>query len=109
MQHILFRRDGIIKDENGSWIITTRNLLMPSITVKANAEQMLWLSQYPRFSTILCDLQDRFGCAIEIQQFFALEVALNIGACRDNLGSWLEAVDDFIYKLECFLLKGEIV
>ena len=47
---------------------------LPSITIKASAEQMLWLSQYSSFPPVLCAFRGRFGASeVEIGNFLALD------------------------------------
>ena len=103
------RREGITKDIKGGWRIANKDEEMstPSMTIKASTEQMLWLSQYPSFSPVLCALRERFGASgIEIDNFLALDAGLNIGMFRNTLGDWLKGVDDFIRELERMLIEG---
>ncbi|KAI3327440.1 hypothetical protein F4824DRAFT_458127 [Ustulina deusta] len=107
-----FSREGIIKDDNGSWRVTNKSeeLSTPAITFKASAEQMLWLSQYPSFSLVLRTLHQRFGASeVEIQNFLALEAGVNIGMFKDTLEDWLEGIDNFICELERMLIEGVII
>ncbi|KAI1291668.1 hypothetical protein F5Y03DRAFT_388336 [Xylaria venustula] len=107
-----FRREGIIKDDDGSWRVTNKSeeLSTPAITFKASAEQMLWLSQYLSFSLVLRAFHQRFGASeVEIQNFFALEAGANIGMFRDTLEDWLESVNNFICELERMLIEGVII
>ncbi|KAK4113070.1 hypothetical protein N656DRAFT_641065 [Canariomyces notabilis] len=101
-------QEGIIKGDGGGWKVANREELPASfIAVKASANQMLWLSQYPSFSPVLRALQERFGPAeIEIPHVLALDAAVNIGTFRQTLYGWLKGVDIFIYEFEHMLVEG---
>ena len=80
---------------------------LPSITIKASAEQMLWFPQYSSFSPVLCALRGGFGASeVEIDNFLALDAGLSIGMFRGALEDWLEGVDEFIRELERILIEG---
>jgi len=71
---------------------------------------MLWLSQYPNFSSVLRAFKVLFDAAqIEVQNFLALESAVNIATFRDILDDWLEGIDIFIHELEWMLTEGVII
>ena len=71
---------------------------------------MLWLSPYPNFSSVLRAFKVRFDAAqIEVQNFLALESAVNIATFRDILDDWLEGIDIFIHELEWMLTEGVII
>jgi hypothetical protein len=103
-----FLREAVSKDNNGGWRVTKREELSESrITVRASTEQVLWLSQFPNFSPILNTLQGRLGeTEIEVENFLALDAAVNIGTFRHTLEAWLEGVDVFIHELERMLIEG---
>ena len=103
-----FLREAVIKDDNGSWEIAKSEELPESrVTVRASAEQVLWLSKLPNFSPVLNTLQERFGeTEIEIESFLALDAAVNIGTFRHTLEAWLEGVNGFIHEFELMLIEG---
>jgi len=104
------QRGGVIRGNEGWRVVDCDELSTPFITVRASAEQMLWLSQYPNFSSVLHAFEVRFGATqIEIQNFLALESAVAIANFRDTLGGWLEGVDIFIHELERMLVEGVII
>ncbi len=106
-----FYRGALFKDSNGGWRAGPSEEPSPSaVTVRASAEQMLWLSQCPNFSLMLRALQDRFGAAeIGTEHFFALKAALDIGTFKDSVEDWFEGVDVFVWELERMLIDGVIV
>jgi hypothetical protein len=105
-----FCQGAICKDSNGGWKVgQSKELSAPVVIVKASAEQMLWLSQYPDFSRVLRALQDRFGATeIETERFLALQAALDIGIFRVSVEDWFEGVDIFVRELERMLIEGVI-
>lgn len=108
---VSFYRGVIFKDSNGGWRASHGEELSSSAAiVRASAEQMLWLSQYPNFSPMVRALQDRFGATeLETGHFLALQAALDIGAFRDSVEDWFEGVDVFVRELERMLIEGVIV
>ena len=106
-----FLREAVIKENNGGWRLAKREELPESrVTVRASAEQVLWLSQLPNFSPVLKTLQERFGeTEIEVESVLALDAAVNIGTFRHTLEAWLEGVDGFIRELERMLIEGVTV
>jgi hypothetical protein len=105
-----FYRGVIVKDSNGRWRASQGEGPPCAVIVRATAEQMLWLSRCPNFSPVLRTLQDRFGATeLETGHFLALQAALDIGAFRDSVEDWFEAIDVFVRELERMLIEGVVV
>jgi len=99
----------IFRDVNGKWEMRESELLENSsaLTVKGSAEQMLWLSQYPDFLSVLQLIPDYFGSTeIHLEQFLSLKAALDIWAFRGSIAAWVDSVDVVIQELDQMLING---
>jgi len=102
----------IFRNADGSWEIKENKVLQDSsiLRVKASAEQMLWLSQYPDFSFVLELLQDCFSSTeIHLEQFLSLKAALDIWTFRHSIKDWTESIDVVIQELNQMLIHGVII
>ncbi len=103
-----FRGQAIFRRGDGRWEEgPIEELPASAVTVKASAEQMLWLSDMVTFVPVLNELQDRFGAAeVHLEFLLALEAALSIGALTDSVEGWLGSAEIFRQELERMILDG---